>query len=151
MEGLFRVNIHFEEVTKKNWEECIELSVTDEQDAFVASNCESILLSKFEKNCYPLCIYYADKMIGFLMYDLDPDTKRWELSRFMVDEKYQGNGYGKEALSLLLLQLKKKLGSISFYTSIEPKNQVMKKLIQSLGFSSTGEIMWDEEVFCIAL
>ena len=143
--------VRFADVTRDTWEECIGLSVSDEQEDFIASNCESILLSKFEENCYPLCIYNDDEMVGFLMYDIDPETKRWELSRLMVDEEYQGNGYGKQALSLLLAQLKEKLGSIPFYTSIEPENIVMKELIQSLNFAPTGEIMWDEEVYMVTL
>jgi diamine N-acetyltransferase len=146
-----KMAIRFTEVSRDNWEECIGLSVSDEQEDFVASNCESILLSKFEEDCYPLCIYNDDDMVGFLMYDIDPETKRWELSRLMIDEVHQGNGYGKQALSLLLKQLKEKLGSIQFYTSVEPANEVMKKLIKSLGFSETGEIMWDEEIYCINL
>ena len=85
------------------------------------------------------------------MYDIDPETKRWELSRLMIDKNHQGNGYGKQAISLLLSQLKEKLGSIPFYTSIEPTNEAMKKLIQSFGFAPTGEIMWDEEVFCVKI
>ena len=145
------MDIHFEEITRENWEECIELSVSDEQDDFVVSNCESILLSKFEENCFPFCIYNGEDMIGFLMYDIDPETDRWELSRFMIDEEYQGNGYGKKALSLLLSLLREKLGAISFYTSVEPENKVMKKLIKSLGFVETGEVLWDEEVFSVIL
>jgi len=148
---MLKMNIRFEEVTRDNWEECIELSVADKQRDFVASNCESIILSKFEENCYPLCIYNDDEMVGFMMYDIDPETRRWELSRLMVDEKHQGNGYAKQALSLLLVHLKEKHGSIMFYTSVVPANKSMKKLIQTLGFIPTDEIMWDEEVFCIRL
>ena len=143
--------VHFVVVDKENWEECIEFSVSDEQTDFVASNCESILLSKFEENCYPLCIYNDAEMVGFLMYDIDPETKRWELSRLMIDEEHQGNGFGKQALLLLLRQLKEKLGSIHFYTSVVPSNNVMKRLVKSLGLLETDEITWDEEVFRIAL
>lgn len=139
------------ETNRENWEDCIDLSVSAAQKNFVAPNYESILLSKFEENLYPMCIYNADGMVGFLMYDIDPDTKRWELSRFMIADSHQGNGYGKKALVLLLDKLKKDLGSITFYTSVVPENTVMKKLIESIGFSKTGEIMWDEEVFCITL
>ena len=143
--------VHFVEISRNNWEECIELSVLDNQKDFIAPNCESILLSKFEEHCYPLCIYNDDDMVGFLMYDIDPETKRWELSRFMIDQKHQGNGYGKQALLLLLKQLREKLGSIHFYTSVVPSNEGMKKLIKSFDFSETGEIMWDEEVYCMIL
>lgn len=142
------MNINLIEVNKDNWHECIELSVSKNQKDFVAPNYESILLAKFEENCFPMCIYNDDVMVGFLMYDIDPETKRWELSRLMIDKKHQGKGYGKQALLLLLERIKNILGSICFYTSVEPTNTTMKNLIEELGFSETGEIMWDEEVFC---
>lgn len=142
------MNIKLVEVNKDNWNDCIELSVSQEQAAFVAPNYESILLAKFEENCYPMCIYNDDEMIGFLMYDIDPETKRWELSRFMIDKKYQGKGYGRQALLLLLKKLKEMLGSVNYYTSVATENAAMKKLIENVGFLKTGETMWSEEVFC---
>lgn len=145
------MNIRFEEVTRDNWEECIELSVSEEQEDFVAPNYESILLSKFEENCYPLCIYNGSDMVGFLMYDIDPETKRWKLSRLMIAEEYQGKGYGKQALLLLLSRLKEKIGPTPFYTSVEPTNIYMKKLIKSVGFAPTGEVIWDEAVYSVKL
>ena len=135
-------------VDKDNWEECYCLSVSDEQDNFVADNSYSILQSLYGENLYPMCIYNDDNMVGFLMYDIDPETNRWELSRLMIDKEYQGSGYGRQALIVLLEKLKNELGQINFYTSVEPENKVMKKLIESLDFSATGEIMGEEEVYC---
>lgn len=141
------MGINFIEVNRNNWCQCIELTVTEEQKNFVAPNYESILLSKFEKDCYPMCIYNDNVMVGFLMYDIDPETKRWELSRLMIDKNHQGKGYGRLALLLLLDMIKKVMGSINFYTSIVPTNTSMRNLIEDLGFTKTGEIMWEEEVF----
>lgn len=143
--------IYLTDIDKNNWEACVGLSVSDEQKAFVAPNYESILLAKFEENCYPMGIYRQDEMIGFLMYDIDPDTKRLELSRFMIDESHQGKGYGRQALTLLLEKVGKAQGPVDFYASVVPENEAMKKLISSMGFTETGEIMWDEEVFRIML
>jgi len=146
-----KIDIKFVTVNKDNWEECIGLSVSDEQKDFVADNSYSILQSLFGEKLYPMCIYNDGDMVGFLMYDIDPDTKRWELSRFMIDERHQGKGYGRHALVMLLEKLKIELGQIDFYTSVEPENNAMKKLIESLGFIQTGEIMWEEEVYCKSL
>ena len=143
------INISLVEVSKSNWEECLALSVLERQKDFVAPNYESILISKFEENCYPLCIYNGGTMVGFLMYDIDADTKRWELSRMMIDKRFQGNGYGKEALRILLELISRVIGNVDFYTSTAPENADMKHLISGQGFVPTGEIMWDEEVFVL--
>ncbi len=145
MELIFKV------VDKENWEECVDLRVSEEQKDYVASNWYSILQSRFEEELYPFCIYDGKVMIGFLMYGLDPDTKRIEMSRLMIDQKLQGKGYGKTAVLKLLDLIREKYGKIKFYTSIEPKNIVAEKLYESLGFKKTGEIMWDEEVMVIQL
>ena len=79
------MEIIFREVTRENWEECIGLKVSKEQEDFVAPNYYSILQAKFEEECYPLSIYDGQTMIGFLMYGVDPDTERLEMSRFMMD------------------------------------------------------------------
>ena len=90
------------EIDKENWEECVELKVSEEQKDFVASNWYSILQAKFEDKCYPFCIYDGEIMVRFLMYDFDEETKRMGMCRLMVDQKFQCKGYGKIAVLKLL-------------------------------------------------
>ena len=145
------MNIQLLPVTKENWEACIELEVAEKQREFVAPNYYSILQSIYEDNLYPYVIYDEGTLVGFLMYGKDPDTYRFEMCRLMIDKKYQGKGYGKEAIKQLLDIVTRKYGNILFYTSIEPKNSYALNLYQSMGFKKTGEIMWDEEVLVIEL
>lgn len=139
------------EINSDNWEECIDLKVSDSQEDFVAPNWYSILEAQFVKELYPFCIYDGEQMIGFLMYDLDPDTDRMEMCRLMVDKKYQGKGYGRAAVLKLFDLIRNKYGNIRFYTSIEPNNSTAQKLYESLGFKMTGEIMWEELVMMVQL
>lgn len=139
------------EVDKDSWEECVELNVSQEQNDYVASNWYSILQAKFGEEIYPLCIYDGQVMVGFLMYDLDPDTNRMEMCRLMIDHKFQGKGYGRSAVLKLLDLIREKYGKIKFYTSTIPSNIAAQKLYESIGFRKTGEIMWDEEVMVIQL
>ncbi|MEI5907924.1 GNAT family N-acetyltransferase [Bacillus spongiae] len=145
------MKIKLKELTVDNWEECIGLSVSDQQKSFVADNSYSLLESKFWEGLYPLAIYYEELMVGFLMYGIESETGRMEMSRFMIDEKYQGKGYGRLAIQQLLELVRKKIGSIEFYTSAEPDNVNAIKLYESIGFEKTGEIMWDEIVLKIQL
>jgi diamine N-acetyltransferase len=145
------MEILLKEVTSENWEECIDLKVSEEQKDFVSPNYYSLLQGKFEKECYPLCIYDGEAMVGFLMYDIDPDTNRLEMSRLMMDKNNQGKGYGKAAISKLFDLVREKYGDVEFYTSIEPENVATGKLYESMGFKKTGEIMWEEEVMVVQL
>lgn len=141
----------FKEVDRENWEECVALKITKEQEEYVAPNWYSILQAKFEEELYPLCIYHEEVMVGFLMYALDTETKRMEMCRLMIDKKFQGKGYGRIAVLKLFDLIREKYGKIKFYTSIEPENVVAEKLYESLGFEKNGEIMWDEEVMVVQL
>lgn len=52
-------------------------------------------------------------MVGFLMYDLDSDTKRIEMSRLMIDQKkFQGKGYGKLSISKVFDLIRENYGKI---------------------------------------
>lgn len=141
----------FKEVNKENWEKCVGLKVSKEQEEYVAPNWYSILEAKFEKELYPLCIYDGEAMVGFIMYGLESETERMEMCRLMIDKKFQGKGYGRTAVLKLLDLIREKYGEIKFYTSFEPENLVAGKLYESLGFKKTGEIMWEEEVMVIQI
>lgn len=141
------MNIILKEVNSDNFYECIELKVAKAQENFVASNVFSIAQSKVEPECYPLCIYDEDVMVGFTMYGIDTDDNNMWISRLMVDEKHQRKGYGREAMIKLIELIKDKHNYSEIYLSTEPENEGAQKLYESLGFKNTGKIIEDEVVF----
>lgn len=145
------MNLVFKEITKENWEECIELKVSKGQENFVASNAYSILEANFSEGLYPLAIYDDETMVGFLMYEKDDVAKDMGMCRLMIDVKYQNKGYGKAAIIKLLEFIREKYGNTPFYTSFEPENIVAEKLYESIGFRKTGEMLQDEILLKIDL
>ncbi|MEC0304153.1 GNAT family N-acetyltransferase [Terribacillus saccharophilus] len=129
-----------------NWHACVKLTVSEEQKQNVADNGISLAQAAYEKQWYPHGVYADDMLVGFLMFGTDPETKRVELCRYMIDKQYQGKGYGKAALAKLYDLIKIRYGPITFYTSIVPENHAAKKLYEDAGFSMTGEVMWEELV-----
>jgi diamine N-acetyltransferase len=145
------MKLEFRAVDKTNWEDCIELKVHEHQKSYITDNTYSILQAQYDPDLYPFGIYDGSKLVGFVMYGLDSDTKRWEMCRLMIDKEFQNKGYGKEAVLKILDEMKEKFGKIEFFTSVEPQNIKAQKLFEKIGFSKTGEIMWDEEVMKIQL
>lgn len=145
------MEILLKEINSNNWKECIDLSVKGDQRDFVDPNSHSLLQTKFEKYLYPLSIYEKNTMVGFLMYGRESSTERIVLHRLMIDEKYQGKGYGKEALKKLINLIKNKYGNIKLYTSVEPENLSALLLYESIGFVKTEEIIEGENVLEIKL
>ena len=152
-------SLHFEKITWDNLDAIINLHVTKEQRDFVASNKDSfvhafIRMTAEGKQVFPFGIYKGKKPVGFIMitYDVGEDdgeepSAEWFLRnsyfiwRFMIDKRYQGNGYGREAMQLALEFIRTfPAGEAKYcWLSYEPENKVAKKLYLSFGFEEHPE------------
>ena len=134
--------VQLREITRDNFEACCDLNIAEDQQAFVASNMFSLAESKFFPEFVPLGIYDGEKMVGFLMYgqeELDGEPV-WMLMRLMVDQQYQGRGYGRAGVQALIERVRMKSGCKALYTSFIPGNNIAQNLYSSLGFEDTDEI-----------
>lgn len=144
--------IHFKPIDEDNFEDCLSLKLTEEQQEHVASNAYSIIEAYACRNScevyYPLIVYKDDTVIGFMMYHYSPfingdpeyDEPVYYISRMMIDVKYQGNGYGKQALLKLLEEMKNSDEHVdAIVLSCCIKNVIAYKMYQSLGFEFHGE------------
>ena len=78
------------------------------------------------------------------------DVKQYyTLCKFMIDEKYQNKGYGRQALKLGLDFIKDKFGQVDIYTGVAVGNKVAKGLYESVGFADTGLREFGMEELCL--
>ena len=142
-------------VTKDNWTELTKLKVRQDQRHFVASNLHSIAEAQFGYDesdgshweMYPFGIYNNDRVpVGFLMYAYNYSHSKMQafIIRLMVDEKYQGRGYGRFGMNWMLDCFKRDDRIKDVGISYEPDNEVGRKLYASLGFVESGEMMGEE-------
>ena len=147
-------------VTIKNWQSLIKLKVREDQTEFVASNLYSIAQAQFGDeyeghwDLYPFGIYDdGDLPVGFLMYGLNFDhpTQQAFIQRLMVDERFQGKGYGRFAMEKVIeiFRADERIQEVGI--SYEPANEGARKLYASVGFVETGEIVGDEVVAVLKL
>lgn len=159
--------LRLEKVTGKNVWSILKLSVSQEQESFVAPNDVSIIeaYTAITGNGYafPFGIYEGETPVGFLMIGFDADDC-WEdapsiargnynLWRLMIDKNYQNKGYGKEAVRLALEFIKTfPCGKADFcWLSYEPENEIASRLYHSFGFVETGEMDGDEIIAVLKL
>lgn len=159
--------LRLEKVTGKNVWSILKLSVSQEQESFVAPNDVSIIeaYTAITENGYafPFGIYEDDIPVGFLMVGFDADDY-WEdapsiargnynLWRLMIDKNYRKKGYGKEAVRLALEFIKTfPCGKADFcWLSYEPENEIASRLYHSFGFVETGEMDGDEIIAVLKL
>lgn len=152
-------------VDDNNLWDIIKLTVKNDQQEFVATNTVSILQAYTRvaagQVALPFGLYDGDIPVGFVMigYDLKdeenpPGAKdNYVIWRFMIDQKHQGQGFGKTGMVKTLEYIKSFPAgpAVSCWISYETKNAVAKKLYQSLGFVETGEMIGDEKVAVLIL
>ena len=135
--------ITFREIDKSNYMECICLKVKDEQRGFVADNARSLVEARFEEGPYTRAVYSGDTMVGFVLFDYDPEIPGWCMSRFMIGAQYQGQGLGKEAVSRFLDDAKERMGLLELYIHVELENTAAYELYQKLGFRFVKQIQYE--------
>ena len=145
-------------VTKENWKELVALKVRDDQKHFVASNLYSIAESQFGEDIpgeghwdmHAYGIYAENVPVGFLMISYNLANERFQgfIYRLMVDENFQGKGYGKFGINWILDHYRANDLVKAVAISYEPENEPARKLYASFGFVETGEMV-DEEVLAL--
>lgn len=134
--------ITFREIDKSNYMECICLKVKDEQRGFVADNARSLAEARFEEGLYTRAVYSDGVMVGFVLFDYDPELPGWCMSRFMIGAQYQGRGLGKEAVLRFLDYMREHMGVRELYLHVELENTAAYEMYQKLGFRAVREIQY---------
>lgn len=140
------MSVTLREITPENFKDCINLQVAENQKDFVAPNVTSIAQSKIYPTVEPFAVYSDDELVGFVMFGLDIEDDRYYLVRLMIDEKFQGKGFGKAATLAVIEKMKLTEDCNEIYLSFVPENANAERLYKSVGFERTGEISEGEIV-----
>lgn len=132
--------MEFRNIDQSNYWDCMLLSVDESQKDFVADSKQSLVEAAYEDGLYILGIYHHNKMVGFLLYDWDESFPGWSLSRFMIDSKYQGQGYGKQAVLEFLKYFKSKHNANKINISVSLDNIIARKMYKDIGFQEIKEV-----------
>lgn len=139
--------LHLKTISKDNWIKAISLKVREDQVKFVASNAVSLAQLNFLENFHAKGIYYGEDMVGFTLYGIDEDDHEYWIYRMMIDQKHQGKGYGKEAVRLVIEEIRtmKEPHHQTISLSYEPKNEHAKRIYGKMGFREIDGFLIDGE------
>jgi diamine N-acetyltransferase len=151
--------VELQPVTEQNWKALIKLRVSEDQSHFVASNLYSIAEAQFgfedegHWDFYPFGAYTGDEPVGFVMYCVNFHHSRFQafVMRLMMDQRFQGKGYGREIMQLVLNDFRENERIKNVGISYEPENVVAQKLYASLGFVEPGEMIEGETLAVLQL
>lgn len=139
--------ISLRKITEDNFVDAFNLKLGLGQDQFVSHPIRSLAQAYVYRNqCQPFGIYNDEEMVGYVMVIYDYDIPEYDIWHMMIDEKYQGKGYGKAALEQVLSYIgTKPFGDSDKVTLTCNKDNVAAlRLYRHIGFIETGATYDDE-------
>lgn len=145
---LKKEKIKLKPITEKTFLPIIELDAGDD-GAYVENNSITIIQALFKKLLINVKGIYLEsdadtepKPIGLLLVHPFKNNKLLSIHRFMIDKKYQGKGYGKEAFKLGLKFYIRKYKPTTIELSSKNANAI--KLYKKFGFEEYKERKGDK-------
>jgi diamine N-acetyltransferase len=121
------------------------------QRGMVADNAISLSQAHFSSHARFWAIQAGKAPVGFMMIIDDPVTPEYYLWRFMIAEPYQGRGYGRAAIELLIDYVSGRPGAETLSLSCGQGEGSPQNFYEKIGFTTTGEFDDDEIVLQITL
>lgn len=132
----------------------MNLSVSAEQDIYVAPNSVTIAQCAYEPAGWLRGLWDGDTPVGLIAminplipspsFEEGDPTDAAYLWRLMIDQNHQRKGYGKRALEIGF-ETARRWGLRRFHTSCVPGMHSPQKFYESMGLAPTGQII-DNEV-----
>lgn len=108
--------------------------------SFVAPNAVSFAEALFEPKAWFRGIYADGTPVGFAMLSIDREAPEYYLWRFMIDARYQGRGYGRAAIRLIVDFVRTLPAATELLVSWVPADGGPEPFYRGLGFVPTGEM-----------
>ncbi len=136
-------------LTSENLRAILELSVTDHQlKSYPRSNAYSIAEAHYPADEDPVwlrAIYAGETPVGFMMTSEAPNQGEYFLWRLMIDQRFQGSGYGRRAVQLLIERIQQSDNPKALITSHLLEDANTGHFYEQLGFEYTGELIGEDE------
>lgn len=145
--------VSLQEITLDNINAIYKLRVAPEQQNSVAPNGASMAQAYYVDDAWYRAIYADDVPVGFVMlYDTPHRKAEYYLWRMMIDARYQGLGFGRKAMALIVDYVKQRPYATELGTSCVPAAYGgPEHFYLQLGFEPTGEMDDDEMVMRLRL
>ena len=134
-------------VTEDNWMDVASLSVKEEQKKYVAPAIGILARGYVYRDCNAKIYAFENDgvIVGTaLVREFTDEPLGYDLQQFMIDEKYQGKGYGSRALELILDELRKEGRYDHVELCVKKADAEAIRLYGKHGFADSGYV--DEDL-----
>ena len=130
-------------ITYENLHAVLDLSVADHQrKTYPQTNAHSIAEAHYPADddaVWLKAIYAGETPVGLILTSKAEDRGEYFLWRLMIDQRFQGHGYGRSAVQLLIERIRQTDNPKVLITSHLQANSQAGYFYEQLGFEYTGE------------
>jgi diamine N-acetyltransferase len=127
-------------------------TLTEPQKHMVAPNAYSIAEAHFAKHAWFRAIYADEVPVGFIMlHDSAEEEPGYLIWRLMIGGPFQGMGFGRKAVELLIDYVRTRPGANELLTSCGLGEGSPEGFYLELGFKHTGKMLGHEAVLSLPL
>lgn len=139
------------EITEATLGDVLKLQVHPAQERVVASNAVSIAQAHYSPHAWFRAIHAGDVPVGFVMISDNAAKPEYWLWRFMIDARYQGLGFGQQALARIIEHVRTRPGATVFHVSCVEGEGSPIEFYRKNGFTPTGAYEEGEAVLTLPL
>lgn len=125
-------------IAEENVIAVIKLNVTDEQEDLVAPNSVSIAQAAHTTDRWERAIYADEEPVGYVLLSENRDKPRYYLWRYMIDQRYQGMGFGQTAMEQVIGYVRTLPAATEMFLSYVPVEHGPRGFYARLGFEDVG-------------
>ena len=123
----------------------IDLEVSEEQHNYVCTSLVMLARAWLHRKLHPhvFNVYDDETAVGMGMYLDAPEKNAYDCCQLFIDRHYQGKGYGKAAVGLVVDAMKKEGKYPKVSMCYVEGNDASRKLFEQFGFVEVSH-PWDE-------
>ena len=121
------------------------LEVAENQQSYVCNSLVMLARAWLHRKLRPhvFNVYDGETAVGMGMYLDDPEKNAYDFCQLFIDKRYQGKGYGKAAIGLVLDAMREDGKYQKVSMCYVEGNDASRKLFEQFGFVEVSH-PWDE-------
>ncbi len=130
--------VNLRPISEDNVNAIIKLDVAETQKDLVAPNSVSIAQAAHTTDRWERAIYADGEPVGYVLLSENRTKPRYYLWRYMIDHRYQGMGFGRRAMELVIDYVRTLPNAAEMYVTYVPVDHGPRGFYAGLGFADTG-------------
>jgi RimJ/RimL family protein N-acetyltransferase len=131
-------------IARKIWLEHYEQIIGRNQVEYMLEKFQSssAIEQQIQKGWHYYLLCDGFRWVGYIAIVPEPDSKTMLLSKYYIDRRYRGMGYGKESMDFIK-HLCRRMNYKNIWLTVNKHNAISIKIYEKIGFTKETELKTD--------